>query len=103
MELQARLRESGPSHSAGAERRAIRSLLSVAQVAIALILLAGAGVMVRTLVNLSGVDPGFSAAGVLAVDVSFSGCPLSTPSSPCASFNGSWMPPPPYRVCEAPP
>jgi putative ABC transport system permease protein len=35
--LQGRLRESGPSHSAGAERRAIQSLLSVAQVAIALI------------------------------------------------------------------
>ena len=70
--LQARLRESGPSHSAGAERRAIQSLLSVVQVAIALILLAGAGVMVRTLVNLSGVDPGFSAAGVLAVDLSLS-------------------------------
>ena len=40
--------------------------------AIALILLAGAGVMVRTLVNLSEVDPGFSARGVLAVDLSLS-------------------------------
>ena len=75
--LQGRLRESGPSHSAGAERRAIQSLLSVAQVAMALILLAGAGVMVRTLVNLSGVDPGFSAAGVLAVDLEPLRCPLS--------------------------
>lgn len=70
--LQGRLRESGPGHSAGAERRAIQSLLSVAQVAIALILLAGAGVMVRTLVNLNRVDPGFKAAGVLAVDLSLS-------------------------------
>jgi putative ABC transport system permease protein len=39
------------------------------QVALALVLLAGAGLFVRTLRNLQNLDPGFSADGVLLVDL----------------------------------
>ena len=40
-----------------------------AQVALSLVLLAGAGLFVRTLHNLQNLDPGFSAEGVLLVDL----------------------------------
>jgi predicted permease len=44
------------------------SLVS-AQVALSLVLLAGAGLFVRTLQNLQSLDPGFNAEGVLLVDL----------------------------------
>jgi len=48
------------------ERRAQRTLVAV-QVAISFIVLTGAGLLVRTFMNLQRVDPGFSEAGVLLV------------------------------------
>jgi putative ABC transport system permease protein len=52
----------------GSRSRLLPSLVS-AQVALSLVLLAGAGLFVRTLHNLQNLDPGFSAAGVLLVDL----------------------------------
>ena len=48
--------------------RLLPSLVS-AQVALSLVLLSGAGLFVRTLQNLQKLDPGFSAEGVLLVDL----------------------------------
>jgi putative ABC transport system permease protein len=58
--------------SAGRARRRMQSALIVWQVAFALVLLVGAGLMVRTLVRLNRVDPGFDPRGILAVDLSLS-------------------------------
>jgi predicted permease len=52
----------------GSRSRLLPSLVS-AQVALSLVLLAGAGLFVRTLQNLQNLDPGFSAEGVLLVDL----------------------------------
>jgi predicted permease len=52
----------------GSRSRLLPSLVS-AQVALSLVLLAGAGLFVRTLHNLQSLDPGFSAEGVLLVDL----------------------------------
>ena len=52
----------------GARSRLLPSLVS-AQVALSLVLLAGAGLFVRTLHNLQNLDPGFSTEGVLLVDL----------------------------------
>jgi len=47
----------------------VRSGLVVAQVALAMVLLLGAGLLIRSLAHLRGVDPGFDAAGLLAADL----------------------------------
>jgi putative ABC transport system permease protein len=52
----------------GSRSRLLPSLVS-AQVALSLVLLAGAGLFVRTLHNLQKFHPGFSAEGVLLVDL----------------------------------
>jgi predicted permease len=53
----------------GGRRFDLRHLLVVSQVALSLLLLIGAGLFVRTLQNLKGVDPGFNADNVLLVSV----------------------------------
>jgi predicted permease len=55
------LKEGGRGGSAGRERHVARNTLVVAQMALALVLLAGSGLMVRSFRALSGVDPGFQA------------------------------------------
>ena len=52
----------------GSRSRLLPWLVSV-QVALSLVLLAGAGLFVRTLRNLQNLDPGFKAEGVLLVDL----------------------------------
>ena len=66
------LRE-GPSRgsTAGGQQRT-RQALVVAQVAVAVVLLVGAGLLARSLASLQNVDPGFRPAGLLGVTVSLS-------------------------------
>ncbi len=65
------LREGGRNASGGRERRRARSMLVVAQVALALVLLVGAGLMIRTIRALKHVAPGFTAPNqVLTLRVS---------------------------------
>ncbi|MEW6234482.1 MAG: ABC transporter permease [Candidatus Omnitrophota bacterium] len=54
----------------GSSRLRTGRLLIVAQVAISLLLLAGAGLYVRTIINLVRIDPGFNAENLLLLQVS---------------------------------
>jgi predicted permease len=60
---------SGTRHSAGRGSNRIRSALIVTEVAVSLLLLVGAGLMVRTLANLMQVDPGFNVDNTLSARV----------------------------------
>jgi predicted permease len=57
--LAATLKEGGRGSSDGRERHRARNTLVVAQVALALVLLIGSGLMVRTFVAMRNVPPGF--------------------------------------------
>jgi putative ABC transport system permease protein len=70
--LQDALKEGG-SAGTGRETGWLRRVLVGAEVAIALVLLVGAGLMVRSLLALQAIDPGFDPRGVVAMEVSVAG------------------------------
>ncbi len=69
-DIAAILKEGGRSTSSGRARHRIRHLLVVAQIALAVVLLVGSGLMVRSFQRLRAVDPGFDPSSVLTFRVS---------------------------------
>ena len=69
-DLQAGLREGGRSGGAGVRNSGLRNALVVAEFALALVLLIGAGLLMRTFLALSATDPGLATHGVLTMSVS---------------------------------
>jgi predicted permease len=65
----AALHEEGRSQGAGGRRRVLQVLVG-SQVAATVVLLAGAGLLGRSLLSLLSTDPGFRTESVLAMDVS---------------------------------
>ncbi|HEX8335283.1 MAG TPA: ABC transporter permease [Pyrinomonadaceae bacterium] len=63
------LKEGGRSGQVGV-RRNVRNALVVAEMAFAVILLVGAGLLIRSFVQIQQVNPGFEPRGVLAVQLS---------------------------------
>ena len=61
------LREDAPGATGG--RRRLQSTLVVGEVTLALVLLVGAGLLVRSFIRLSNVDPGFDTHDVLAARI----------------------------------
>jgi predicted permease len=59
----------GRGDTDGRERQGVRSALVVAEVALAVVLLVGGGLMLRSLWKLVNVDPGFRSENVLALSV----------------------------------
>ena len=60
MDLQGSLKESGSRSTIGVTRARARNVLVVAEIAVALMLLAGAGPLVWNFVRGQQVDPGFN-------------------------------------------
>jgi putative ABC transport system permease protein len=69
----AALAESGRGTSAGKRAALLRRGLIVAESALAVLLVAGAGLMLRTLQELGRVDPGFDPTGVLTATLQLPG------------------------------
>jgi putative ABC transport system permease protein len=64
------LREGGRGSSAGTRTNRLRDAFTIAQIALALILLVGAGLLVRSFARLIAVDPGFRTDHILTLNLS---------------------------------
>ena len=69
-DLSAALKEGGRSSTTGLERHRARSALVVVQVALALMLMVGSGLMARSFMEMRRIDPGFDSAQRLTFRVS---------------------------------
>ncbi len=71
--LAAVLNESSNRAGVGFRSGKVRSLLVVSEMALALVLVIGAALLIRTFMNLQSVDPGFDTHNVLTMAMSISG------------------------------
>jgi putative ABC transport system permease protein len=72
MDLREKLNESGRSGSGGVRHRSLRAALVISEVALAMVLLVGAGLLIRSLERLRDVPPGFQPDHLLIADVPLS-------------------------------
>jgi putative ABC transport system permease protein len=72
-DLNETLKESGRSATGSAGQRRVRSLLVVSEIALSLVLLVGAGLLMRSFLNLQAVNPGFNSQNLLTTRVSLRG------------------------------
>jgi putative ABC transport system permease protein len=87
LDLDTTLRDEGRGTSAGQARAQMKNLLVVGQVALSLLLLIGAGLLLRSFGRLLGIDPGFDAHNVLTMNVSLSTVKYAKPEQQIAFFD----------------
>jgi len=87
LDLDTRLRDEGRGASAGQARTQMKNLLVVVQVALSLLLLIGAGLLLRSFGRLLGTDPGFDPHNVLTMNVSLSTVKYAKPEQQSAFFD----------------
>jgi predicted permease len=73
IDLTTTLKESSGRSGSGFRQNKVRSILVVTEVALALVLLIGSALLIRTSVALSRVDPGFDVRNVLTMRMSMTG------------------------------
>lgn len=73
IDLSTSLKEGGGRSGSGFRLNKTRSLLVVGEIALALILVVGAALLVRTLIALRSVNPGFDSRNVLVMQMSLAG------------------------------
>jgi putative ABC transport system permease protein len=73
LNLTGSLKESGKNIGGGMRSHRLRNSLVIAEIALALVLLVGAGLLIRSFARLQGVDPGFNAHNLLTMKVSLPG------------------------------
>ncbi|MGH8102746.1 MAG: ABC transporter permease [Chthoniobacterales bacterium] len=68
-ELTEALKEGGRSSTIGGRRNRVRNSLVVAEVALALVLLVGAGLLLKSYARVENIDPGFDRRNVLTAEI----------------------------------
>jgi predicted permease len=76
-DLSSTFKESGSRSGSGFRQNKARSILVVTELALALVLLVGAALLIRTFLSLRSVKPGFDAHNVLTMEMSLSGTRFS--------------------------
>jgi len=84
--LNAALTEVGRGGTTGRSGRMVRSALVAAEVALAVVVLIGAGLLIRSFVELRSADPGFQPAGLLTLRVPLAGGRNAAPDLRIAFF-----------------
>lgn len=85
-DLNETLKEGGRS-GAGGIRHRLRSLLVVAEIALSLVLLVGAGLMMRSFMSLQHVNAGINPEGVLTMNIALPGAKYRQPEKRIAFFS----------------
>ncbi len=70
LDLNSTLQEGGRSATEGNRRNRVRSLLVVSEIALSLMLLVGAGLLIKSFMRLSEIHPGFNPENVLTMQFS---------------------------------
>ena len=68
-ELTEALKEGGRSSTTGVRRNQLRNSLVVAEIALALVLLVGAGLLLKSYARVQNIDPGFDRRNVLTAEI----------------------------------
>jgi predicted permease len=80
--LSEHLKDTTRGSTGGVERHRVRSLLVSVQIALTIVVTAGAALMMQSLNRLHGVDPGFNPENVLTVQLNLPPSRYLTPDSP---------------------
>jgi putative ABC transport system permease protein len=86
-DLNESLKEGGRNSGAGASRSSLRSALVISEVAMALVLLICAGLLIKSVMRLRDVNPGFKAENLLTMNVSLPGAKYPKPATWVAFYN----------------
>jgi predicted permease len=78
-DVQKTLREGSGRAGAGGGRQNARTILAAAEIALAMVLLVGAGLLVRSFIAMTAVSPGFSSQHLVKAEVSLPQFEYSTP------------------------
>ncbi|MGH9837905.1 MAG: ABC transporter permease, partial [Blastocatellia bacterium] len=86
-DLNETLKDSGRSATGSAGHRRVRSLLVVSEIALSLVLLVGAGLLMRSFLKLQAVNPGFNPQNSLIGRISLIGSKYETEASVIAFYD----------------
>jgi putative ABC transport system permease protein len=80
------LKEGGRGGSDGVRGRRVRAALAIGELAVALVLLVGAGLLVRSFITLNKQEPGFASKGVLTLRLDLPRAKYTTPERVAAFY-----------------
>jgi predicted permease len=83
-------RGSTPAGTARGRGYHVRRVLVVGELGLSLMLLIGAGLLIRSFIGLQQVDPGFSASGVLTLELALTGRKYTDAEAALDAYRGVW-------------